>query len=159
MDWGRCSRCENHERFSAGRRPVPGGMEQEWKWLGKERSAFVLCDLWAKLFILMLNSVFLGQMQSASMSRNVQLKCHWELLEEVHNYNDPSMCIQLLFCKGQKLWKRGDSLDKDYFQNWLPGLLEPNTDVHTCFSFIPEVLPYKRICVMVWEEMIKGENE
>lgn len=110
-------------------------------------------------FILVLNSVFLGQMQSASMSRNVQLNCPWELLEEVHDYNDPSMGIQLLFCKGQKLWKCGDSLDNNCFQNWLPGLLEPNTDVHMCFSFFPEVLPYRRIFAMVWKEMIKGENE
>lgn len=64
-----------------------------------------------------------------------------------------------LFCKGQMHWKLGDSLDNDCFQNWLPGLLEPNTDVQMCFSFFLEVLPCRRICVTVWEEKIKGENE
>lgn len=43
------------------------------------------------------------------------------------------------------------------FQNWLPGLLEPNTDVQMCFSFFLKILPCRRICVMVWEEKIKGE--
>lgn len=36
MGWGRCSRCENRESFSAGQRPVPGctrgGMEAGGKW-------------------------------------------------------------------------------------------------------------------------------
>lgn len=64
-----------------------------------------------------------------------------------------------LFCKGQMHWKLGDSLDNSYFQNWLPGLLEPNTDVQIWFFSSLRFLPCRRICVMGWEEKIKGENE
>lgn len=64
-----------------------------------------------------------------------------------------------LFCKGHMCWKLGDSLDNECFPNQLPGLLEPNADVQMCFSFFLEILPCRRICVTVWEEKIKGENE
>lgn len=50
-----------------------------------------------------------------------------------------------LLRKGQKHWKLGDSLDNDCFQNWLPGLLELNTEVQICFSFFPGVLSCRRI--------------
>lgn len=64
-----------------------------------------------------------------------------------------------LFGKGQMHWKPGDSLDNDCFQNWLPGLLELNTDVQTWAFFFLKVLLCRRICVTVWEEKIKGKNE
>lgn len=49
-----------------------------------------------------------------------------------------------LFCKGQMHWKLGDSWDNGYFQNWLPGLLEPNTDVQICFSFFLEIFAVQK---------------
>lgn len=49
-----------------------------------------------------------------------------------------------LFCEGQMHWKLGDSLDNGYFQNWLPGLLEPNTDVQMYFSFFLEIFTMQK---------------
>lgn len=48
------------------------------------------------------SSHFLEQVWRVCVSRSccsVQFKCYWELLGEVHDYNDSSMCLQLCFVK------------------------------------------------------------
>lgn len=54
------------------------------------------------MLILRLQSVFLERVWRVCVSRSccsVQLKSYWELLGQVHDYNDSSMCLQLCFVK------------------------------------------------------------
>lgn len=99
-------------------------LEEKWRQVGNEESGLsiaicpelcswdagkpkamvnlMVCDLWAWLIIFTLQSVFLEQVWRVCVSRSccsVQFKCYWELLGEVHDYNDSSMCLQLCFVK------------------------------------------------------------
>lgn len=99
-------------------------LEEKWRQVGNEKSGLsipmcpvlcswdagkpratvnlMVCDLWAWLIIFILQSVFLEQVWRVCVSRSccsVQFKCYWELLGEVHDYNDSSMCLQLCFVK------------------------------------------------------------
>lgn len=181
MGWGKCSRGETHGSFFCweedNRDCAGGGMEKDGKWGEWSQHSHVSSALqlrcwetqsnskyhvlWS-LFILLLQSVFLEQVWRVCVSRSccsVQLKCNRELLGEVHVYDDSSMYLQLCFvkdkCTGNFVIHEIMAISRTGSQDCWSWTL---TSKYVFLSSL-RFLPCRRICVMVWEEKIKRENE